>query len=182
MKKMAAILIAALQIGCMKDRSFDIILSETDKQVEVGMVLINEVCASGSTYTNEFGGSSPDWFEIYNPGDDTLTLDSARWYITDDLTLPFKFMLPKVKISPRNFFVVCCDGIDSIAQQVHANFSLSSNGESLGIYYKTDAGPFILIDDHSYSSAVSGISIGRIPDGSENWTNCSLMSPGTSNQ
>lgn len=182
MKKIAAIVIAIFFFGCMKDRTFDIVLSDSDKQIEAGMVLVNEICASGSTYTNEFGGSSPDWFEIYNPGSDTLLLDSARWYVTDDLTLPFKFMLPKIKLAPGKFFVVCCDGIDSIAQQIHTNFSLSSNGEDIGIYYRTDAGPFILIDDHEYSSAVSGVSVGRIPDGSENWSNCSLMSPGTPNQ
>ena len=168
--------------SCMKDRTFNIALSDADKQVTVGTVLINEICASGSTYTNEFGGSSPDWLEIYNPNFDTLKLEKDRWYVTDETTFPYKFALPEIKIPPRKFFIICCDSNDSIAQQVHTNFSLSSNGETVAVFYKTEAGPFLQIDVHSYNSAVSGVSIGRIPDGSTNWANCSLMTPGTSNQ
>jgi hypothetical protein len=183
MKKSLLLLIIPLFLSaCMKDRTFNIVLSGTDKEITPGMLVINEICSSGSTYTNEFGGTSPDWFEIYNPGSDSVTLVKDHWYVTDDQTLPFKYDLPRIIIPPHKFFVVCCDGIDSIATQIHTNFSLSSNGESVGLYYKTDGGPFILIDDHTFGSATASVSFGRIPDGSSNWTTCTLMTPGTPNQ
>ena len=177
-----ATLIGLMLCGCLKDRTFDLIQSETDIQITAGLVVVNEICASGSTYTSEFGGTSPDWFEIFNPSQDTIILAGNRWYVTDDPALPSKYLLPEIKIAPHKFFVVCCDNADSVALQVHTNFSLSSNGESVGIYYKTDAGPYTKIDEHAYVSATAGISIGRIPDGTTNWANCSLMTPGTANQ
>jgi hypothetical protein len=179
--KLFFIIVSVCLSACLKDRTFDIVISDKDKQVTRGIILINEISANGSTFSSEFGGYV-DWIEFYNPGSDTINLSDGRWYTTDDLSFPNKYQLPERKIAPHGFLVICCDGVDSVNQQIHTNFSLSSNGESAGLYYKTDGGPFTEIDSHVFGAQAASVTIGRIPDGSSNWTSCSLMTPGSPNQ
>lgn len=167
--------------GCVNDRTFNITPTPADQQVYPGIVVINEVLAKGSLIVTEFGDSA-DWMELYNPGPDSVELAAGRWYVTDIPSTPFEFELPRIVLPPRGFQVVFCDSRDTVVAQIHTNFHISSNGETLALYYKSEAGPFVRIDDHTFGAQTTRVSIGRQPDGSTNWQSCSRQTPGQPNQ
>lgn len=182
MKILAHLSFFLILFSCTKDRSFNVPDdTNTGVIIQAGSLKVNELCATGSTYTNELG-TPTDWFEIYNPSSDTFTLSSGRWYCTDNQSMPTQYVLPEIKIAPRGFFVIQCDSRDTVANQVHTNFNLSSAGEAIGLFYRKSDGTVLQVDYRSFAAQTSGTSMGLLPDGSDNWTRCSTMTPGASNR
>lgn len=194
MKKLSAILIyfliSILIFSCTEDRD---LLDNTNQgqnpnpnpdpnplTIQAGVLKINEFVARGSTNPNEFG-SNEDWFEIYNPNDEALTLEQGKWFVTDDLTDQEKFEVPiSVTIPAKGFLVIWCDNATG-GNDIHATFGLSGGGEEIGIYYKQDDNSMLEIDSYTYGSQTDGVSEGRSPDGADNWTNFNSPTIGTTN-
>lgn len=63
-------------------------------------VIINEVSSSNSLFDDE-DGDSPDWIELYNNGD--TVVDLTGWSITDDSTLPAKWVFPATSLAPDSY-------------------------------------------------------------------------------
>jgi len=88
----------------------------------------------------------PDWIELENPTDQAVSL--AGHYLGDSRSKPLKWAFPAdAVIPPRGHLIVWADGFDAVPAEVrprgywpwrsfttaalHANFSLSSEGESV---------------------------------------------------
>ena len=117
-----------------------------------GAPIINEFLASNlSAYpdNSDFEDYS-DWLELYNPAGTNVVL--TNYYLTDDLTQPFKWLIPASATIPANgYLMVRADGFDAAVgethvrgywpwgstfqtRRIHAGFKLSAEGEQLGLY------------------------------------------------
>ncbi len=140
-------------------------------------LVINEFVARGSIQMNEFGDST-DWVEIYNPNSDPFTLNAFEWSLSDadqDYQLPETFTIPG-----NGHLIFWCDGLDTIATQIHTNFKLTGQGDEVTLR-KNSGGGVVTVDSRYYFNADSGQSYGLFPDGSDNWDKRSASTPGSSN-
>lgn len=155
-----------------------------DLVIAPGILKVNEFVASGSQNVNEFG-TAEDWFEIYNPNNKELVLEAGKWYVSDGgPSAATKYQLPALTIPARGFLVIWCDNLNTVATQVHTNFALSAAGEHLVIYYAGSGGSDgFVVDDHQFGQqSVPGASVGRSPDGADNWVLFTTPTPGERNQ
>ena len=93
-------------------------------------VVISEAMASNKSFFSE--NDNPDWIELYNQG--AQAVDLSGWLISDDPEAPSTgYTLQGVVLSPGEYLVIYADGHDYVDESgnIHANFSLSSNGETL---------------------------------------------------
>jgi hypothetical protein len=130
-------------------------------------VFINEWMADNTTtLPDPADGDYEDWIELYNPDNDPV--DLSGYFLTDVLTNTTAWEFPQGSIIPAHgYLLVWADGEtgqnDPPLQpfEPHANFSLSKNGEAIGLY---GAGG-VLIDAVTFGPQTNGISQGRFPDG-----------------
>ena len=84
---------------------------------------------------NPFGdGSSPDWVEIHNAGDETVNLQN--YSLTDDSDELTKWTFPNVELDADEYLIVYASGSENPiddAGRIHADFRLSSGGEYLAL-------------------------------------------------
>ena len=72
-------------------------------------IQINEVVSSNSVYLDE-DGDSPDWIEIYNYGNSSLSLEN--WRLSDDENLLDKWFFPNISIEPNDYLLVWASSKD----------------------------------------------------------------------
>ena len=79
-------------------------------------------------------GQTSDWIEIHNPGPGPVDLQG--WSLTDEADQPRKWVFPSVPMAEGGFLVVRASGLNRTdpAGQLHTGFSLSGEGEFLGLY------------------------------------------------
>jgi len=122
--------------------------------------------------------SGDDWFEIYNPSAQPVALGGL--HLTDDLNDRTKHPIAAfsfIAAGQQAFQEFTADG-NLAAGADHVDFSLSRNGESLGI---ADA-QGNLIDGITFGAQLEGVSEGRLPDGAANLEAFpTTSSPGISN-
>jgi len=141
-----------------------------------GVVFINEFMASNRTAWADDDGAFPDWVELYNSGDADFPLDGATF--TDDLATPDKWAFPDGNsIAAGGYLMVICDGDASAQGGLHTSFSLSSDGEDLGLFDPNGDG----IDTLTYDPQTADISMARMPDGGDDWEPATSPTPGASN-
>lgn len=144
---------------------------------------INEWMADNSiTLADAEDGDYEDWFEIYNPTGSTI--DLGGYFLTDDLTDPYKFEIPssgQYTIPANGFLLVWADkepeqnATDLTA--LHADFALSKNGEDIALIASDGS----VIDSYTFGVQVTDQSQGRMLDGGATITDM-LSTPGASNQ
>lgn len=178
MKFYGGIILAMLVFSCQKKSS-----NFTNEKVEPsayssldsGMVIINEVVYRASA-ENEFGKDS-DWIELFNTSSQTIVLEEGDLTVTDNPSQENKFGLPEIKIPPKGYFVLWCDGENTVDRDVHTNFKLSSKGESVSLFYKGQ-----LLDQVYFDSVGAEYeSYQRVQDGASEWTYSEETSLGTTN-
>ncbi|RYD76540.1 MAG: hypothetical protein EOP84_16725, partial [Verrucomicrobiaceae bacterium] len=128
--------------------------------------------------TPEGPDAAADWVELHNDGPSDVNL--TGWSLTDDPSEPRKWLFPDVSIPAGGYLVVIADGLDIRSNPggfLHTNFSLSRNGEYLGLYNSSGAqvnqlapgfprqGPF-----HSY-----------VRNGTGSWKYSDTPTPGAAN-
>jgi hypothetical protein len=131
-------------------------------------VFINEWMAdNGHTLADPADNDFEDWFEIYNPGANTV--DLGGYYLTDNLTNKTEILVPnngQYLIPPGGFLLVWAD--DETGQNntnradLHADFALSKGGDAIGIF----AADGTQIDAVTFGVQVTDVSQGRFLDGS----------------
>jgi hypothetical protein len=146
-------------------------------------VFINEWMAdNASTLANPYGGKFDDWFELYNPGADTV--DLGGYYLTGTLTDKTKFQIPnngQYLIPPHGYFLVWAD--NNSAQngpdrpELHVNFKLSKSGDSIGLFSPDGTA----IDALSFGAQTTDVSEGRYPDGAAAIFAMLMPTPGAAN-
>lgn len=144
-------------------------------------VVVNEFMAANTNAVADPQGQFDDWIELYNPGSDPI--DVGGWYLTDDVTDPTQWRIPNNRpdlttISAQGFLIIWADG-DVSDPGLHANFGLRSGGEQIGLF---GADGQTLIDVYAFGAQTANLSMGRHPDGGEDWRVLTVPSPGASNQ
>lgn len=139
-------------------------------------VYINEVAATNENIVADSDGDYEDWFELYNAGSKRINL--ADYYLSDDEDEPLKWRFPEVDFAPGEFLIVWASGKDRTQGELHTNFSLKQEGESLFL-----SGPQgNVVDSVKPVTSRPGKSFGRNPDGGKEWHHLSEPSPGASNR
>mgnify|MGYP000846269484 CR=1 FL=1 len=139
---------------------------------------INEIMADNVSVLQdpEEPGEFPDWVELYNPSPDNLSLDGL--FLSDDPALPTKFAIPSGLIVPAHDFILFYADDDGKQGPHHLNFKLSAAGEFIGLF---DAQGATTIDSYTFGPQTPDVSIGRQPDGSDNWHFIAKPTPGKRN-
>lgn len=169
-------LIILLLFSCTKDRD---IINQTNNSIFQSSLFINELVVKGSANNNEFG-SPEDWIEIYNSADTTVNMIAGEWFITDDVSgNALQYALPTISIPANGYLLIWCDGLDTVANEIHTNFKLGADGERVGLFYLNASNK---ADEYNYpAQTTDGVSYARIPDGSDNWSLLTTPTPRASN-
>jgi hypothetical protein len=137
---------------------------------------ITELMAGNSATIVDNYGETDDWIEIRNTGGEAVNL--AGLYLTDDLLNPEKFSLPNTVLEPGGYFVVWADD-EKYQGPNHANFKLSANGESVGLFDSFETG-FASIFTLDYPAQEPNYSSGY--NASDNWLEQAFFTPGGENE
>lgn len=102
----------------------------------------------------------PDWLEITNAGTDSINL--SGYALSDNANNPAKWVFPEITIAPGQYIVVLATGkSDKTTSPMHANFSISADGEALFLFDPEGT----MIDKFRISSFLQDMSVGRSSDG-----------------
>ncbi len=136
-------------------------------------LVINEFVPDNASGFRDDAGDTPDWVELYNPTESDV--DLGGWFLTDDLEEELERPFSAGLIVPAGghllLFADEGDGDD------HLPFSLSGEGESLGLF-GPDAYP---VDRVVWTRVSADVGAARSPDGSETWIWGSATTPGATN-
>jgi len=144
-------------------------------------LVINEFMADNDRTIEDpdESGDFPDWIELYNYGDDPI--DIGGMYIADDST---RWQIPggqpeKTTILPGGFLLLWADG-DEEQGPLHLPFGLGKSGDMISLFDRYQN----RIDVYSFGAQAEDVSMGRLPDGSDNWVSFGIGSttPGRSNR
>lgn len=128
---------------------------------EVQRLYINEFMAiNTSTLADEVGGYG-DWIEIYNAGDEPISL--SGFYLTDKFETPSKFPLPDTILQAGGFALIWADN-DPEQGPFHTNFNLDGYGEEIGLFYK-NGDNYSQVDKLKFYMQREDVSYGRYTDG-----------------
>ena len=118
-------------------------------------LFINEFMASNSTtIADPDFNNYADWIEIYNSGAASVNL--KNYFITDDLSQPQKFQIQNDLIVEAGGYVLIW--ADDANTGNHANFKLSADGESIGLF----TAALQLVDTISFGLQQTDVSYGQI--------------------
>lgn len=134
--------------------------SDSTGLASTGSVIINEVMSSNSAFAPAGDGGYYDWVELYNPTGEAVDLDEC--YLTDTDDAPLKFRLSGLSLKPGEYAIIYLsdlNGIDSNGN-LHANFKLSSAGETLTLSDKHGN----VVSRVVIPQGVSNVSYGRIDE------------------
>jgi hypothetical protein len=133
-------------------------------RVETSDVVINELMARNDTTIADPQGDYDDWIELFNMSGEAV--DLSGMYLSDNPENPLKWKFPEgITITPAGYLLVWADENGGDEQGLHANFKLSSQGETVWLY-DTDANNNVLLDSVSFGALEADQSMGRVPDGS----------------
>lgn len=78
-------------------------------------------------------GQSSDWIEIRNLSASAVSLNG--WSLSDDASLPTKWLFPDMTIPAEGYLMVFASGKDrsDLAGELHTNFALGKDGEYLAL-------------------------------------------------
>ena len=132
-------------------------------QLNPGDIIINELMASNVDVVADADGSYEDWIELLNTTENELFLGGL--YLSDDATNLSKWALPNQGLPAGSYIIIWADSQQDQGAS-HANFKLSSAGESL---FLSDARQ-VLIDSVIFSEQIDNVSYGRMPNGFGDFT------------
>ena len=135
--------------------------------------------ANQNGITDNFG-ELEDWIEVYNPNNFAVNL--SGYYFSDDPEVRNKWVVSSSFADsvtvPANGWLLFWADADVEQGVLHADFRLSNNGEYLSL-----AGPdgYTLADEIQWNYIAPDTSLGRISDGSNEWTLFIISTPEASN-
>jgi uncharacterized repeat protein (TIGR02543 family) len=145
--------------------------SETEK------IAINEIMSSNTLALSDEDGDFEDWVELYNYGSESVNLQGFGF--SDERDLPYKWLFPSVSIAPNQYLLVWASEKNRATpgSQLHTNFKISANGETLFLTNKTGG----LVSGSPSVTLNQDVSYGRQPDGTGSWLYFDTPTPGVSN-
>ena len=139
-------------------------------------LVINEVSTDNETIITDEDGDYSDWIELHNNSASPINL--TGYAISDDLFQPDQWAFPDIEIPAEGFLIVFASGKNRTNGELHTNFSLSSDGETLVL---TDAGGSVLNQIFVQQLEDDEV-MGRLPDGGSDWFDLPNPTPGASNE
>jgi hypothetical protein len=73
-------------------------------------IVINEGSNRNYNAITDEDNEHPDWIELYNTGNDTISL--LNYTLTDDSSLPAKWSIPNFELAPHAYKIIFCSGKD----------------------------------------------------------------------
>jgi chitobiase/beta-hexosaminidase-like protein/lamin tail-like protein/CotH protein len=141
-------------------------------------LVVNEVLADNDALFPDEQGEFEDLIELYNAG--PTPVDLSGMFLTDDLGDTRKWPIPAgTVLGAGATLVVWADG-DVGQGPLHASFSLSRNGEQVGLFHDVPSGNFAL-DTLVFGPQSTGVSQGSLPDGGGTRFTLPQPSPGAPN-
>ena len=139
-------------------------------------IIINEVMPSNATTLAAANGQYYDYIELYNRSSETVSL--SGWYLSDDANNVRKWCFPDVSLGAGEYLVAFASKLDQRddVTQLHTNFSLSSEGETVALANASGR----IMDQMDYDLTKDDVAISRTQDGS--YTTSLTPSPGQANQ
>jgi len=130
-----------------------------------GDVCISELLADNENGIEDEDGSRQDWLELYNSGDAAVNLDG--WWLTDKTNNATQWQIPNVSVPSKGTLLLWASGKNrsNPAAPLHTNFSLSKDGEYLGLYRPNPTnGLPVLVDAFSpkFPALPPDVSYGRM--------------------
>lgn len=99
-------------------------------QPERMAVRINEVMPENFGGITDEHGDCEDWIELYNPGDEAVSLKG--WGLSDKPDKPMLWTFPDVIIEPHAYLVVFASGKNlTVSDPLHTSFKLDNKGETV---------------------------------------------------
>lgn len=139
-------------------------------------VVINEFMADNQSTLQDEDGDYSDWIELYNTTE--TAIDLSGFSLTDDPSIPEKWSFPEVHIDAQGYLLIFASDKDrSGSGELHTNFKISAGGEVLQL---SDAAG-VLIDETEPSLLSPERSLGRVPDGSNEWLSIDSPTPMATN-
>ncbi len=136
-------------------------------------LFINEVLAANASvnYDPDFFNYG-SWIEIYNSGGTAVNL--TGFSISDNKAKPDKWAISSATISAGGFLIIWADKMNT---KLHTDFSLSANGEFIGLYDASKAP----VDSFTFSAQRPNVSYGRKTDGAATLEYFGKPTPGKTN-
>jgi hypothetical protein len=136
---------------------------QLESRLAMAGVVINEFVADNASGLSDENGDFSDWIELKNT--DAVAVDITGWYLTDEATNLTKWQLPATVLDPGEHLVIFASSKNRAVsgQELHTNFSLSKDGEYLGLVMAngttvaSDFGPAFpaQLEDVSYGVGVT---------------------------
>lgn len=89
---------------------------------------INEVCSANGSALFDFEQDTPDYIELVNS--ESTTISTGGFYLSDSNN-PLKWALPDTEMAPGAFLLIYCSDKDLYSPELHSNFGIDSNGETI---------------------------------------------------
>ncbi|SFH80500.1 Fn3 associated [Tindallia magadiensis] len=141
-------------------------------------LVINEVMTSNGETLQDGHGDYPNWIEIYNKGTETIQLGGV--FLSDNQNNLTKWQFPSVTLYPEaHLLVYASEKENTVADELHANFSLSAGGDTL---YLTAPDGETILDKLDIVALPRDVSYGRMTDGADQWAYFQPATPGYANQ
>jgi hypothetical protein len=144
---------------------------------QADQVRINEFMALNSVTLTDGDGQYSDWIELYNGGDEDLSL--GGWCLTDSPDVPQRWVFPEVTLGAGAYLVIFASGKDRRVPggELHTNFKLSGDGEYLALLDAEGEG--ISMFEPAFPPQAPDISYGFF---NGIYTSFTLPTPGAENQ
>ena len=92
-------------------------------------VVISELQPSNKVTMRDADGDYSDWIELYNPGAESADLTGC--WLSDSDKEPCKWQIPSLTLESGEYRVVFCSKKDRADGELHTNFALSRDGDTL---------------------------------------------------
>jgi hypothetical protein len=139
-------------------------------------IRINEFVAQNVNGIVDENNQHEDWIELYN--DSAAAVNVGGMWLTDDLARP-KFQIPANTTIPANGTLLVWADEDGTQGPLHANFKLSSGGESV-VLFANDG--ITLLDQFDFGLQEADVATGRIFDGAAPWVTFPVPTPRARNE
>lgn len=127
-------------------------------------LVINEFLASNLLNQADQNGEFDDWIELYNNTANAISLNG--YYLTDDSLNLLQWAFPDTSIAANGYLIVWADK-DDFQSGLHADFKLSSTGESIYIINSV----LEIINKVDFTTQTTDIAYARHPNGTGPFVN-----------